>query len=359
MNYGNIILYVMSGTGNTLRAAQWIREIAESESVSAEIRMVEHADPPENPARDTLTFIMFPAHGLMPPWSMIKFLFRIMQGNRTPAVILSTRGGVKLGPVVIPGAVGFGNFFAAIILLIKRYRIRGMFSLDMPVNMINIHWGMNYENTSLILNRAKNKISGVMDRIIIGRRVFYPGNITWELLWAVLLFGFIPLFPILYLLTGKLFMAKLMFADNRCSGCGLCARFCPNKAITMKQAGEINRPFWTYHCEACLRCMAFCKKNAVQAGHSWGVLLYCITAIPVITWCLHKTNLTSALPGIDNFWINQLYGLVYIIPAILISYRIFWMLMRIPLLNRLFTYTAFTRYFRRYHEPETDLKDFK
>ena len=359
MSYSNINLYVMSGTGNTYRVAQWIKEVSESRSVPAEIIMIEHAEDQEEPDKNTLTGIMFPAHGLMAPWSMIKFLFRMLCCSGAPAVIISTRGGIKLGPVVIPGAVGFGNFLAAIILLLKGYRIRGMFSLDMPVNMINIHWGMTSGNISILLDKAKNKITTVIEHILKGKKAYYPGNILWELSWAILLFWFIPVFPILYLLIGKLFMGKLMFADNRCSGCGLCAEFCPNHAIIMKQIGDKKRPFWTYHCEACLRCMAFCKNEAVQAGHSWGVLLYYLTAIPVITWFLNKTNKTANFPGIENYWINQLYELVFIIPAILISYWIFWLLLKIPAFNSLFAYTTFTRYFRRYHEPGTGLKDFR
>ena len=361
MSYNGIKLYVMSGTGNTYRVARWMKEIAEQHAVPVKITMIDDVkwENIKNPQKDRLYGVMFPAHGLMAPWSMIKFLFRMPFGNKTPVMILSTRGGIKLGPFVIPGAVGFGNFLAALILLLRRYRIKGMLSLDMPVNMINLHWGMRPENIEAMLIRAKNTINPVINNLLTGKNVFPLRNNLWELAWSVLLFWFIPIFPILYLLIGKLYMAKLMFADNRCTGCGECARYCPNQAILMKQLAGKNRPFWTYHCEACMRCMAFCKKEAVMAGHSWGVLLYFITSIPLTTYGLHKSNMfTRLMQGIDNFWIEQLTEVIYIIPAIIISYWIFWLLIRIPLANTLFTYTTFTKYFRRYHEPETRLKDF-
>ena len=197
-----------------------------------------------------------------------------------------------------------------------------------------------------------------MERILDGKNVFYLLNNLWELAWTVLLFWLIPVFPILYLLIGKLFMAKLIFADNRCNGCGICARYCPNHAILMKQIGNKRQPFWTYHCEACMRCMAYCKKEAIIAGHSWGVLLYFITSIPVIDYFLHKINLFSTmLQQTEGFWLKQIVEMAYIIPALILSYRIFWWLLQIPFINTLFAYTSLTRYFRRYHEPETRLKD--
>jgi ferredoxin len=353
-----MLLYVMSGTGNTYRVAKWMKEIAESHAVHAEIMMIDHVKHKEEikPEKDSLTGIMFPAHGLMAPWSMINFLFHMPSGNNAPVIIISTRGGIPLGPVVIPGGVGFGNFLAAIIILLKGYRVKGMFSLDMPVNMINFHWGMNTKNIEAMLIRAKNKIGPVMDHILKGQNVLYILNNLWELAWTLLLFWLIPVFPILYLLVGKLFMAKLMFADNRCDGCGMCARSCPNQAIIMKQVGKKSRPFWTYHCEVCLRCMAFCKKEAIMAGHSWGIILFFITSIPFNYLLLRRTDLFAHM-GIASFSVKQTIEMVYVIPAIIISYWIYWLLIQVPFINTLFTYTSLTRYFRRYHEPETRLKD--
>jgi len=34
-------------------------------------------------------------------------------------------------------------------------------------------------------------------------------------------------------------------------------------------------------------------------------------------------------------------------------------LLRVPLINRLFTVTTLTHYYRRYHEPDTTLNDLK
>jgi len=197
-----------------------------------------------------------------------------------------------------------------------------------------------------------------MKPILEDRRLWFTLNNLWDLAWTVLVLWLVPVFPIIYLLFGKIFMGKANFSNNNCIGCGLCAKACPNDGIVMRKVGDQKRPYWTYHCEACLRCMGYCKKQAVETGHSWAVLLYFITAIPITTWVLRWLAKTFYIfPIIRDYWIQTLISIVYIYPAIMIAYFIFWWLIRIPFINTLFRYTTFTRWYRRYHEPNTKLKN--
>ena len=64
-----------------------------------------------------------------------------------------------------------------------------------------------------------------------------------------------------------LFMAftmgdKKFFAEESCTGCGLCAKKCPEKNITM----ENNRPKWLGHFVKCLSCIHRCPARAIQYG---------------------------------------------------------------------------------------------
>lgn len=64
-----------------------------------------------------------------------------------------------------------------------------------------------------------------------------------------------------------LFMAftmgdKKFFAEDGCTGCGLCAKKCPEKNIVM----ENNRPKWLGHCVKCLSCIHRCPARAIQFG---------------------------------------------------------------------------------------------
>jgi ferredoxin len=51
---------------------------------------------------------------------------------------------------------------------------------------------------------------------------------------------------------------------DACIGCGLCARVCPLKNISMQQ----NHPHWGKDCTLCLGCYHACPTHAVAYGHA-------------------------------------------------------------------------------------------
>ncbi|MCP3923743.1 MAG: hypothetical protein GY714_14270 [Desulfobacterales bacterium] len=359
-SFDSSLLYVLSGTGNTYRVACWIKESFEKTGIMTCIKFIEDADFQsdfQNPDKQ-LTAVLFPTHGFMPPWSMIKFLFRMPRQKRVPVMSIATRGAVWLGPVKIPGAAGFSNFFSSLILLFKRYDIRGFFSLDMAANMNNLHPSLSTETVKSISEKSKSRINLFLNPVLSGKRVLFTLNNLYEGIWSGLLFWLIPIFPILYLIYGKTSMAKIMFASNNCVSCGMCAKLCPNNGIEMKNFLGKKRPFWTYHCENCMRCMGYCKKKAVEAGHSLGVLQFFLLTIPIFAKLLSLlTSYTGISFEINNFWIMSLVESLYYLPALLLSYWVFWLLIRIPVVNTIFSVTTLTHYFKRYHDPETSIKD--
>jgi len=308
-------------------------------------------------SNNQLIGFLYPTHGFMPPWSMIKFLFRFPRCKGSTVFCAATRGSLFIGPLKIPGAAGFANFLAALVLLAKGYKVKGLFSLDMPSNFINFHWGLHLKNSRKIISKSQVRLHSFIDRLCSNKHIYFTRNNLWEACWTVLIFWLVPVFPIIYLIFGRMFMAKMMFSNNKCVGCGLCAKSCGNDGIKMIKVGSKKVPFWTYHCENCLRCMAYCNKKAVEAGHSWAVALGYITSVPVIFWAsVWLYDQFPDIPKINNYWANELISVLYFVPALMIAYRIFWYLLRIRQINTLFTYTTLTRYFRRYRDPETKLK---
>jgi len=136
--YKEAVFYVMSGTGNTYRVSRWIEEIVTRDKIKSKVVMIEDADFNNdlNQGADLLLGLLFPTHGFMPPWSMIKFLFRMPKRSDMPVMCVATRGALKIGPLHVPGASGFGTFFAAIVMVLKGYSVKAIFSLDMPSNFI-------------------------------------------------------------------------------------------------------------------------------------------------------------------------------------------------------------------------------
>lgn len=353
------LLYFLSGTGNTFRVACWIKDYFENNKIETQLKSIDEANFIQD-FDDTdrrLLAVLFPTHGFMPPWSMIKFLFRMPRQWKQPIMIVATRGALRIGRVKIPGAAGFAHFFAALVLLFKGYRIRGFFSLDMPANMNNFHPRLTPNAIDRISKRTRQKIDFFLKKILSGKRVIFTLNNLYEGIWTIGLFWWIPIFPIIYLIYGKTSMAKMMFANNRCITCGSCTTICSNNGIEMKSFFGKKRPFWTYHCENCMRCMGYCKQNAIEAGHSWIVLQYFILTIPVIARLLSWLAVSTGLSiEIKNYLLWYLADALYFLPALFLSYWLFWMLIRIPVINSIFSVSTLTHYFKRYHEPETRLK---
>jgi ferredoxin len=361
MLYEHLTCYYLSGTGNSYRAAQWLAEAAEARGVESAVIPIDRAAPKQElqAGPTQLVGIYHPAHGLMPPWSMIKFLLQMPRGRGAHAAILSTRGGIRIGKLVLPGATGLGLFFPLLVLALKGFRVRAGLSIDMPINVINLHWGLEPHNVEHIRQWGRRRHARFVDAVLDGRRFFHPVNLLWEALWVALVFWLMPLFPLGYLLVGRLGMGKSLFADTRCKGCGLCAKYCPNQAIVM--TGHKPRlPFWTYHCEACLRCMGFCKQHAVEASHLW------LTVLILATMLLSAEPLghaATALLGVhlvlpEVVW--ELVGIALSFPVIVLLYYVFFGMQRVRLLRLALSYATWTRYFkRRYHDPETDLKQLR
>lgn len=55
---------------------------------------------------------------------------------------------------------------------------------------------------------------------------------------------------------------KSFYTTDACTGCGLCAKNCPARTITM----ENNRPVWGEQCYQCVKCINCCPATAIQYG---------------------------------------------------------------------------------------------
>ncbi len=356
--YAHLTCYFLSGTGNSYRAAKWLAEAAAAEGTASDLIPISDGRPREDlkGGSGQLVGIYHPTHGLMPPWSMIKFLFRLPRGRGAHAVIVATRGAFPLGPVVIPGGAGMALFFPLLMLLLKGYRVRGGMGIDMPANMLNVHWGFQSKNVDHIITWGRRRHQRLMDTVLEGKQYWHPVNLLWELVWCVP-FWFWPLFPIGYLLIGRVFMAKLMFADSACRRCGNCARNCPSQAIKMV-GSKTKTPFWTYHCEVCMRCMGYCKFQSVQASHLWivpvayGTSFFTASLVQELIMVLFRGQLTLIDPAVE------LIAIILTFLSLPLFYYVFWGLQRLKPLRIMFTYTTFTKlYPRRYHAPEIKARE--
>jgi ferredoxin len=361
MGYKRAIIYFLSGTGNSYRVAVWLHEACIKRGIASEIIPINLAKPKEeiNASPENIIVFAYPTHGFLPPWSAIKFIFKLPFKRKAHFFSMPTRGCLRFGPVIIPGIAAVASMLPTFFLPFKGYNIRGSLSFDMPANMISIHSRLSDKNINRIKASAKQKADKYFPRLLSGKSIWFTLNNLWEYFWGVLLLVYVPLFLPTYLLIGRFFMGQMMFANNNCIGCELCAKSCPNSAIVMK--GKKNpRPYWKHNCEDCLRCMNYCQQKAIEVGHSWGVILYFIAVLGYPVGVFIFNSIARIFPTIDTFrnWYTiWLVGAIYLYPAYIVAYFIFFNLIRVKPINTLFTYSTLTHFYRRYHEPETSLKD--
>ena len=354
MNYQKATFYFLSGTGNSYRATTWMEQHTRSAGAATQVRPIQTAQPADEiaPGPTSLLGLAMPTHGFTVPWAMLRFVLRLPRRRGTHAVVVATRAGSKVGRVIVPGIEGTATYLVALILLLKGYRVRGWLGLDMPSNWTTLHSGLHPDNVAAIIARSKVRLADFMRVVLSGGRRYTWGMLLLGLLLLPISFG--------YLLVGRFYLGRLVFASDRCSACGLCADHCPVGAIKMWGRGKSRRPYWTMRCENLMRCMAYCPTQAIEAGHSWAVILYFVTSVPAATAVLNwLTARYSGLGDLNNRAMHGLLEYVYVLLSMSLAYMAFSLLLRVPLINRFFTVTTLTHYYRRYHEPDTTLNDLK
>jgi NAD-dependent dihydropyrimidine dehydrogenase PreA subunit len=365
MSYPALRLHVMSGTGNTLRVARWLEAAAQERGATTEVRQVRRkADP--GPAGDPagLTGLLFPTHGFTAPWAVIPYLIRFPRGQGRHAFVLATAAGTRIRGCNLPGLEGTATLIAALLLRLRGYRIRGLWAVDMPSNWTFFHWGLRPENSAAIIEAARSRALDFFARLD-------QGGTRYGRYWAWALGLLLVQVSLAYLLVGRFLLAKAFFAGAGCDDCGLCVSRCPHGGVVWAGRSGLRlkaeattarrvKPYWTYACESCMRCMAYCPRKAVEPSWSWFVLLVIPVALPLGYQALAAlfpgwSGLTRLTEGWGAFLVNYPYKLA----AGLAAYWVFWQVIRWRPLRRLFTAATPTHYWRRYHEPETRISDLE
>jgi Pyruvate/2-oxoacid:ferredoxin oxidoreductase delta subunit len=189
--------------------------------------------------------------------------------------------------------------------------------------------------------RCKRITRSFAEKILDGKKVYTAfRDIVQDLLIIPISIG--------YFFVGRFILAKSFYATDACDKCDLCINNCPVKAILTIDG----RPFWSYRCESCMRCMNNCPKRAIETAHGYiiGIMLLLNMWIMVWfwQWVAQFVPIASA-----NGWMQIAvtiikWGITFLV--MVVSYRIFHYLLRVPGLREIILFTSFTKFkfWRRY-----------
>ncbi len=264
-------IYYFSGTGNTLTVA---REIAKR--LNAKLIPIPRVMNMDKIYISAQTMgIVFPSYlGVVSgmPLMIERFIKKIANINSLHIFAVCTCGGYE-NVNALPSLSKLKNS-----IRLCGGKLSSEYSVRLPMNNLDYdHIPIPIEKDSkVIISRSKNKIDDICDYILKKRSTRYK--------FAKILFLFLmkPLFnlmikPVLNSLKekakvpldSKLGYSELIpltdrsiIVDEKCIGCGICAKVCPVNNIKI----DDKKPLFLHRCEMCFACDEWCPSDAI---HHW------------------------------------------------------------------------------------------
>ncbi len=213
-------IYFFSGTGNARNVARWFAETAQAGGTPTKTTDIAETDRKhiQPPPQGSLVGFISPTHGFNYPPAMMYFIFRFPRAKGNSVFLMNTRAGLKLSKWFVPGLSGIALWLAAVVLLLKGYRIVGLRSIDLPSNWISFHPGVKEMVVASIYARCKRITVSFADKILSGKRVYTAfRDIIQDLLVSPVSIG--------YFFVGRFILAKSFYATSACDNCDLCTNW--------------------------------------------------------------------------------------------------------------------------------------
>lgn len=229
--------FVFSGTGNTGRVCARAAELMEKAGHETQtVYITGGAVPPDGFDRIVLGY---PVHAFNAPSPVLKFIKNMPRGS-APVYIMQTSGeALKLNTAA--------TVTPARMLRRRGYDVRGAFWYVMPYNIIFRH---SDAMASRMWRAAELRLPKDARSVIDGGRGMYRVGAVSRFVSFVLKIEH----------TAMPFIGRRFKAEDKCTGCGLCADRCPRGNIAMSGG----KPRFGKKCVGCMRCVFNCPLNAVS-----------------------------------------------------------------------------------------------
>lgn len=240
------MIFYFTGTGNSLQVAKNIAQHNDEKLFSIASVMNEKKSCIEyNLIEDEAIGFVFPTYAWGPPKTILNFINKLKLNNYKNNYIYA---------VVTCGA-NIGNTIKVIDFTLKKSNLslNSGFSVVMPNNYIlmgDIDTKQIEEKKLTQAEETLKNINKVIEKKIKGifevNKGFFPALLT----------GVInPLFN-----KGAM-DTKKFYANDNCTGCGICESVCNCNTIKVQR-----KPSWGKECTQCLACIHLCPVKAIQYG---------------------------------------------------------------------------------------------
>lgn len=246
------VAYYFTGTGNTKRVLEKLKTEWEKRGHEMELFRILPDTEPTLEGYDRI-IVGYPVHGFNAPapvYAFLKNFPEVSEEEGKKVFLLRTSG----EPLKLNHASGI---VPARILKKRGYRVVGEFAHVMPYNIIFRH----PDGMAARMDAASNlKIARDADDLEAGkgwRAKIDPFKRAFSFVVRIE-HSAMPAF-------GRTFRVK----KKLCVGCGLCAKECPRRNISMKDG----KPKFGGHCVGCMACAFLCPKDAVRPSvfNAWRV----------------------------------------------------------------------------------------
>lgn len=325
-------IHYFTGTGNTARAARILKQELENHGSVVRLVSVEKRHLPLPPADSVnLHVLAFPVYAGAVPQIMRQYLQRFSAQGLARFAVLAVVGDAWAGKGAsrkqISGHEGQSLREAQRLLARKGYPVHLADVVPYPGNFTQIANTMTPDDQERLFQQSDAQVQAIAARLISGDTYCKPCPFAVRC-WAI------PL-GMLYRLFGRRGLGKLYVADQTCTHCGLCARYCPAEAIFMREGF----PRWTLECQGCQRCINICPSRSIQT--SVVRLVAFIAFIPLSFW-LTRDRGKWRFPIL---WVSIFSFLLPLLADLTID-----RMERNPT-ARTFLSKSFTQGYRRYREP--------
>jgi Pyruvate/2-oxoacid:ferredoxin oxidoreductase delta subunit/flavodoxin len=339
-----ILIHYFTGTGNTAHAVKLIYAKLVSAGHHVRILTVKKGVLPPVDAFDC-HIIAFPVLSWSAPVMMKRYIRKMPLSDRAKTAILAVNGAIIYKNKLVKGFTGHALEQLEGILRRKKYDVYLTGNASFPDNWTQVTNPCNAQDTEAIFPLGEAEVHMFAENFLAGKRELYRCGL-FHRVWTYPIAG-------LFGLIGRRFFGKFYIADERCTGCAICAKTCPADTIIMQR----KKPTWGIRCEDCNRCINLCPEKAIQVSVPL-CILHLVINFGLTIWAIRAILLYAPL-WIQTGQVLRISIEIALIAAVTLLLlwvsmvpidAIFRLIMRLPVVRRFFS-KSYTQHYRRYKAP--------